>query len=565
MTTLSRRDLLGLAGIDEPVSSTYDITKDEIFNKFSNTKMPDDLDTPSTGIASYSGTFGKEEAKHLLSRTVFGFNKAALDAVSAKTATQAVDDLLNVNATLTHAPKDYQSASASYGQEWINNPYDPTKNGVYRNSLSWWLAGNIVNHDNTILEKMVIFWHNHFATELTVVGRPHAGFDYFKLLRDNAFGNFKDLVYKITVNPAMLRYLNGIYNTKNAPDENYARELMELFTLGKGADSQYTEADVKAAARVLTGWKLNSDWRSSRFQATAHDTTDKQFSSFFNNTVIAGKANAQGADETQELINMIFTKEDVIARYMVREFYKFFVYYNITPTIEANVIIPLANDFKQNWEIKPLVRALLLSDHFFDPLNRGCFIKTPMDVYGNLAKTLNANHPNATTEQEYYGWQLPHLVGGLLGMSIGEPPSVAGWPAFYQTPKFHELWINSDTYPKRVQYCVYLAYNGWPVRGGAKVIADLADFAEEFGADAADPNKLLDHVCDLMLGLPISATSKTKIKLGSLTTGLADSVWTTEWNNYLADKSNTTKKNSVLLRLFAMLKYIFELPEFQLH
>jgi uncharacterized protein (DUF1800 family) len=564
MTKLSRQDLLLAKGIDKPVASNYDITKDEIFNKFSNSVIPIDIDTPISGIAPHTGSFGKVEAKHLLSRTLYGFSKATWDANSIKTVTQAVDDLLNVNTSVAAKPKDYQPASLTYGQEWDNLTYDPTKNGVYRNSLKWWLTGNIVNHDNTILEKMVMFWHNHLATEVVAVGRPRAAYDYFKLLRDNALGNFKTLIEKITVNPAMLRYLNGIYNTKFAPDENYARELMELFTLGKDPASQYTEDDVKAAARVLTGWKLNADWRGSNFNSNAHDVTDKTFSSFFGGTTITGKTGAAGSGETQELINMIFTKSDVIARYMVREFYKYFVYYNITPAIETNVIIPLADDFKQNWEIKPLLKALLISDHFYDPLNQGCFIKTPMDVYGNLAKNLNSFHPNATTEKEYLSWQLPYFVGAQLGMEIGEPPGVAGWPAFYQTPKFHEIWINSDTYPKRVQYCVYLAFQGWPVKD-EKILFDTIAFADSYGADAADPNKLIDHTCEFMLGLDISKASKDKIKAGSLTNGLADSVWTTEWNDHKANPADTAKKNAILLRLFAMFKFIFELPEFQLH
>ncbi len=565
MSKLSRRAVLSAQGIDKPVPSNYDITKDDIFNKFSNSIMPDDIDTPSTGIAAYSGTFGQEEAKHLLNRTLFGYNKATLDAVAGKTLTAAIGDLLNVNTTITAKPKDQNTNSANYGQEWIDLPYDQSKNNQYRTSLSYWLCGNAINHDNTILEKMILFWHNHFATELTVIGRPHAGYDYFKLLRDNALGNFKSFVYDVTVNPGMLRYLNGIYNTKNAPDENYARELMELFTLGKGADSQYTEDDVKAAARVLTGWKINSDWRSSYFKSNAHATDDKTFSAFFGGTTITGKSGASGAQETQSLIDMIFTKEDVIARYMVREFYKFFVYYNITPTIEANVIIPLADDFKKDWEIKPVIQALLSSSHFFDSLNRGCFIKTPMDLYGNLVNNLMANQPKATVDKEYKTLQLAYFFTSLMSMTMAEPPSVSGWPAFYQTPKFHEIWINSDTFPKRVQYCVFLAFSGYPVVD-EKIFINHVGFAEQFGTDAADPNKLVDQTCKLLLGLDISAASKTKIKTGSLLSGLSlDSYWTTAWNDYQADKTDQAKAQVVVLRLAAMFKYIFELPEFQLH
>lgn len=571
MTKLSRRELLSAKGIIDPVQKEYDITKDEIFEKYSNTKLPIDLDMPDSGIAPHTTSFGKKEAKHLLSRTLFGFSKATWDAYSAISLTQAVDDLLNTNATLNSQPKDYikinlgPTPNPDYGKEWLTLPYNPSKLNDYRASLSYWLVGNVINHDNTILEKMVYFWHNHFATELQVIGRPEAGYDYFKLIRDNALGNFKTLVYDMTTNPGMLKYLNGIYNTKNAPDENYARELMELFTLGKGDDSQYTEDDVKAAAKVLTGWKINADWRSSYFNANSHQTNNKQFSSFFGNAIITGKSGIAGEQETQELIDLIFTKEDVIARYMVREFYRFFVYYNITAEIETNVIIPLANDFKQNWEIKPIIKNLLLSQHFFDPLNQGCYIKTPLDVYGNLAKNLNAYHPSATVEKEYKSYELAYFFGAGMGMALAEPPSVAGWPAFYQTPKFHEIWINSDTYPKRVQYCVFISYAGYPVVD-EKILIDTIAFAELYGIDAKDPNKLVDYTCEFLLGLDISQASKDKIKLGSLLSGVPnDTYWTAAWDDYQNNPTDTANKNTVVLRLFVMFKYIFELPEFQLH
>jgi len=151
-----------------------------------------------------------------------------------------------------------------------------------------------------------------------------------------------------------------------------------------------------------------------------------------------------------------------------------------------------------------------------------------------------------------------------MSLTMGEPPNVAGWPAFYQTPKFHEIWINSDTFPKRVSYLVYLGYTGYPILNEAVVVDHIA-MAEQFGADAADPDKLVAGICDLVLGLDISATSKTTIKVGSLLSGLTqNSYWTTAWNDYQADKTNVTKKNTVVLRLFLLLKYIFELPEYQL-
>ncbi len=544
--------------------SEYDITKDIIFNKFANTKLPDHLDEPQSGIAKHTGVFAKEEAQHLLNRTLFGHDKALLDTTKSKTLDQAVNDLLNTNPAITNFPVYWNERDPNYGATWHDKPYDPNLDNMQSSSLIYWLSGNMIFHDNTILEKMVFFWHNHFATENDVVGTGIDHFNHFKLLRDNAMGNFKDFVYKITIDPAMLKYLNGIYNTKNAPDENYARELMELFTLGKDPASQYTENDVKAAARILTGWKINATSRQSNFVPNAHDVLNKQFSSFFGNSSITGKSGASGANETQELINLIFTKSDIIAQFMVRKLYRYFVYYNITADIETNVIIPLANDFKTNWEIKPLLENLFKSAHFYDSLNRGCYIKTPFDLYGSINKACKTIHPVSTVFRTYKSYELAYFFGTTMSLQMAEPPSVAGWPAFYQTPKFHEIWINSDTFPKRVSYCVYLLFSGYPVQT-EKVIIDCISLAEQFGNDAADPNKLVAGICDLMLGADISITSKNTIKNGSLLTGVSlDSYWTSAWNDFQADKTNTIKKNTVNIRIQLLLKFIFELPEFQL-
>ena len=123
-----------------------------------------------------------------------------------------------------------------------------------RSLLKCWWTGRMINQDRTILEKLTLFWHNHFSTETIIYRRGTFAYEHNQLLRANALGNFKNLVRMVTLDRAMLVYLNNYLNVKEAPDENYARELMELFTLGKENNPNYTEADVQAAARVLTGW-----------------------------------------------------------------------------------------------------------------------------------------------------------------------------------------------------------------------------------------------------------------------------------------------------------------------
>jgi uncharacterized protein (DUF1800 family) len=383
-------------------------------------------------------------------------------------------------------------------------------------------------------------------------------------LRENALGNFKDLIKKITIDTSMLFYLNGYVNTKTAPDENYARELMELFTLGKSADTQYTENDVKAAAKVLTGWSIDYTSLGSFFNSQKHDTSSKTFSSFYNNKVISGQTGVNGANETDELIDMIFTKEDIIARFIVRKLYRYFVYYVIDSSIETNVIIPLANLFKQNWELKPVVSALLKSEHFYDDRNIGCMIKNPVDVMSSFCKYFNASIPSSTIEQEYNSYYTLWGAIALTGMNVGNPPNVSGWPAYYQTPQFHQLWLNSDTLPKRILYTVASIANGIDIRGGGKITADVIEFAKQL-PNPENPDALIQDTINLLYAMDLSAESKKKLKESTLLFGLTENFyWTNAWNDHITNPSDNDKKNIVVYGLTMMLKYLLDLAENQL-
>src|SRR5450432_870823 len=236
---------------------------------------------------------------------------------------------------------------------------------------------------------MVLFWHNHFVTETNTVDNALFCYQYNMLLRRHALGNFKEFVRAITVEPAMLRYLNGYANSKKAPDENYGRELQELFTLGKGPGSHYTEEDVKAAARVLTGFTVQYKTFTSSFDPNRHDETDKQFSTAYGNRLIRGIKGKEGTMELDELLDMIFSQEEV-SRFICRKLYRFFVYHNIDETTERDLIEPLAALFrKENYEIGPVLEALFSSQHFFDPANFGCMIKSPIDFTIGLCREYN--------------------------------------------------------------------------------------------------------------------------------------------------------------------------------
>jgi uncharacterized protein (DUF1800 family) len=204
--------------------------------------------------------------------------------------------------------------------------------------------GCILQQDRSIREKMTLFWHNHFATETVDVSNANLLYKHANLLRTKALGNFKQLVRDISLDPAMLVYLNGRVNTATAPDENYARELQELFTLGKENNPNYAEADVKAAAKVLTGWRVDTTVNTfpSYFTSSRHDATNKTFSSFYGNTTITGRTGTTAGDvELDDLLNMIFAKNVEVSRFMAKKLYRFFVHYDIDAAAETNVFQPL--------------------------------------------------------------------------------------------------------------------------------------------------------------------------------------------------------------------------------
>lgn len=211
---------------------------------------------------------------------------------------------------------------------------------------------------------------------------------------------------------------------------------------------------MKAAAKVLTGWRNNAATISSYFDATKHDTSNKTFSSFYNNTIITGRTGTTaGNQELDDLLTMIFNTQEV-AKYICRRLYRWFVYYDIDASVETNVIAPLANILRtNNYEIKPVLAALLKSEHFFDVFSRGCQIKSPVDLVVGLCREFTVSFQPASDYITNYGFY-NYLVSWVSNMqqNIGDPPDVSGWKAYYQEPQFYEVWVNSDTLPKRNQY-----------------------------------------------------------------------------------------------------------------
>jgi uncharacterized protein (DUF1800 family) len=528
----------------------------------------------NSGINTYTGSWTEQEVIHLLKRTMFGAKPADISYFKTMTMSQAVDELLTPTAPNPAPPvKEYTTstqpgtpdANIAQGTTWVNDiNNDGTVQSQRRGSYKKWWTGVMINQDRSIREKLNMFWVDHFGNEASDVGNANWVYMQHSLIRQYGLGNFKNLVRDITKDISMLRYLNGYLNQASAPDENYARELMELFTLGKGPGSQYTESDVKEAAKVLTGWQVNGTTYQSVFNSNRHSSANKTFSSFFNGTVITGRTGATAGDlELNDLLNMIFAQQEV-AKFIVRKIYRWFVYYAIDTGTETNVIAPLADIFRSsNYEIKPVLTALFKSEHFFDVLNRGCLIKTPADQVIGALREMNATfRPDTDWDTNYGLWNTFFTWMANLGQNLHDPPNVSGMPAYYQEPSFHEIWINSDSLPKRNQFTDTMINTGY-ARNGFRVQFNCVAFAQTL-SNPGNPNDLIDDALKVFFRNDLSVQSKGQIKTQILLTGQQwDYYWTNAWTAYIASPT-TANFNTVNTRLKSLFQYFFNLSEYQL-
>ncbi|MFN8276096.1 MAG: DUF1800 domain-containing protein [Chitinophagales bacterium] len=527
----------------------------------------------STTLAAYTGAWTKKQVVHLLKRTMFGARRSDIDYFLTKTMSQAVDELLTPgnapSPPLNNYSNQYTDTVVAAGATWVNDfSTQPMAVSHRQQSIKAWWWNLMATQNRSAEQKMVLFWHNHLATQLSMYMRAEAGYKYLETLRQHAFGNFKQLMKAITLDPAMLRFLNGDSNTKNAPDENYGRELQELFTVGKDLPNHFTEDDVKAAARVLTGYRIDPSTFTSYFDSTKHDTTDKQFSAFYNNTLITGRTGAAGANELDDLLTMIFAQDEV-AKYICRKIYRFFVYYDIDASVEANIIEPLAVVFRNsNYDIAATLSTLFKSEHFFDALNYGCMIKSPVDFLVGLVREMEVALPgNTNLPLQYRTWMTAEYFCMTLSQDLLDPPSVSGWTEYYQYPQYHELWINSSTLPFRNQVSDLLLYTGFSVSfngGQFQLIIDVLAYAAGF-SNPGDPVALIDDIVAHLYMIDVSQSAKDYMRIYGLLGGqTSNTYWSTAWTDYINNPTDAVKKNVVQTRLQYVLKYLMDSSEYQL-
>ncbi len=548
----------------------------------------------TSGLAQYAGPWTVVEALHLVKRTGFGHRKSQVDLIASMPFVDAVNMVLNVDNTPPPPPINYNNPigadngfnTVPIGGDWTNAAIDTDWMGNEVNydriqSLKLWQYNLAINQNITIKEKMVLFWYHFIPVNFESVTESGKSFalnnsaricyKYMKMFRDNATGNFKTLIRNMATQPAMMFYLNNEANTNTAPDENFAREIMELFTLGKDATTTYTQADVIQAAKVLTGWRvqgLNTTSENTVFVLNLHDTSNKTFSAFFNNTVIPNS----GATEIDLFIDMIFAKSQIVSKYICRRLYRFFVYYDIDANIEANVIVPLAQHFvANNWNMAPVLDKLFKSQHFFDMANRGVYIKSPFDLMIGTIRSFNVNitpNPANNYDAQYKILQYFNDECDNMGQAMGKVNNVAGWTAFYQNPNFHENWISSDSVQRRF-YQLNRFFDGFDIDqngSNTRIEIDCVAFAKQFPNNIIlNPNLLIAECIKYMLPINLSVAQQNIIKLQTLLTGQTDDIyWSNAWSAYSDSPSNEQFLSIVKTRLKSMLNSIVQYAEYQL-
>jgi uncharacterized protein (DUF1800 family) len=530
------------------------------------------------GLQEYTGTWDTAQVVHLLKRTLFGSTPKDVQYFKTKTLQQAVDELLSPTAAPSTVPLNNYNVSGyadpsgvALWQTWINTGIaiaDKELNQKRIDSFKTWWLGQAVQPSRSIHEKLTVFWHNHFAVNTNNSGdklKARFWYDHYLTLRQHALGNFKSMTKAITLDPAMLYFLNGDTNVKGSPNENYGRELQELYTMGKGPNSKYTEDDVKAAALVLTGHTVSSTSFTYFFDAAKHDATNKEFSAFYSNKIITGYNGAAGAGEVDALMDMLFA-QDELAKHICRKIYRFFIYYKIDTDIEQTVITPLANVFRNNnYNIQPVLSTLFKSKHFYDLVySSACIIKNPLDFVIDLCHEFNVLMPDpANNEATYAVWESIQSEAREMQQELGAIPEVAGWYAYYQEPAFHELWVNTSTYTRRTVFTDRMIADGI-MNNGQTIVIDPIAFANQM-ANPGDPNLLITQSLEILLRYPLSESAKEFIKRSILLSGqYQDHYWTDAWDAYNADPANAGNKAIVLSRLKAFYKYIMNLPEYHL-
>lgn len=549
-----------------------------------------------------AGALGEKNAAHLLRRATWGPAPELIKTYAAFTAEEAVNDL-SVSTGLPLPPTDLKT-SASWVYPTQPKAIEDT-NSDQDTLFSYFKAWHLEQmrlHGNKLTERMTYFYHTHLPVAWTVINSSEAVYYQNALYRYYALGNFKTLFKKICLDNAMLRYIDGESNDRDNPNENFAREMFELYSIGRGDQiaegnyTNYTEDDIKAACRVLTGWRFDDTFTNldpdtnlpagkivtepassdpSVLLAVRHDPDAKTFTAAFGNqeivpeTIVDELATKEAAEkEFDDMIEMIFAQPET-AKFICRKLYRFFVYWDITAEVETDIIEPLATTFRNNdYEILPLLRQLFQSEHFYDADTAatsdnsiGALIKSPLELIVGSLRFFNVEMPVSVDDvytKSYLGAILPFIQE--QGLDFYEPIDVSGYPPYSQEPSYNRDWITPNAIANRYHFSNILM--GRLNEGGDYGFQlDIVDWVRNSGnvTDPSDAAEVVQVFTKYMLAVEID-TERNDYFISLFLDELPATTWTTEWNQYISSGNDDVVRE----RLEFLVASIMQTPEFQL-
>jgi uncharacterized protein (DUF1800 family) len=358
----------------------------------------------------------QRQVQHLYWRAGFGAPLQDVQAATNKDSTELVNALFEDSKTfdeLQEVSKPPRRSELNLQQMSLQEKRQMLRQTMGRATtlnIAW--LQKMSTGKSMLREKMTFFWHNHFACKVL---QSYYVQQQNNVLRKNALGNFHDLLFAISKDAAMLQFLNNQQNKKEHPNENFAREVMELFTMGRG---NYSEDDVKNAARAFTGWQHDQDG-NFRFNSFEHDNGSKTF---------LGKTGHFNGDD---ILNIILDEPQASA-FITKKIYRHFV--NETP--EDEIVSQLSKSlYESHYDLTKLMNEIFVSDWFYDEKNIGTHVKSPVELIVGMQRTLpvQLNAPQALLREQR-----------LLGQLLFYPPSVAGWP-------LGKSWIDSASLLMRMK------------------------------------------------------------------------------------------------------------------
>ncbi len=560
-----------------------------------------------------SGVLGLRDAAHLLRRATFGVEKPVIDQFAGMTVDQALVALMQ---PLPAVPPPLDPKT---GASWVVNGrvngVNSYKIWLRQYVIGWWLQSILDAPAASLQHKMEFFLHTRFTTDMYEI-EPEDNYYTLLLFRQFALGNYRILARKICLDNGMLRFLDTHFSRRTAPNENFPREFLELFTIGKGPliapgnYTHYTEEDIKAASRLLTGFQMNHRWWDSSLfdpdtglpagttKTNSHDSSDKIFSdafvspSFPSPVTIKGKNSNQGMlDELDAFVDMVFAKE-ATAFHIVRKLYQYFVHYEITPEVETDIISPLATQFfQQDYNLAGVVSRLLKSEHFYDignaqseKTNRGAMVKSPLSLLTSTIRFFGVNYPKASVDLEthYLDWHKRTLQEYLLpemGMQLFSPPTVAGYPPYHQEPNYNQGWVNANTLPFRYNLAtmllsgkrlfssqsIYMSLDTMALVTNSNIVPPLTapdpyDGVVSTYAGGRFAEHLVRSLIDYVFPEPLSADRMSYFLDDLLLDHLSPINWRMEWVNF----EMTGDASSIRPQLETLIRGIIQSPEYQL-